>query len=107
MKTLSLQEAEKIGFTVIKFGLDRYLPVALPREVAFQDAASIIADQFNPRFEAGSTTDGDREEGYFTQVIEDTRGSLGLPGTVYIVRANYTRNDGIQDWELFGAVKLS
>jgi hypothetical protein len=107
MKTLSIEEAKKAGFRVCRYGLSSYLPVALPREVVIQDFQDLISSQFDPSFEAGAITTGERTEGYFTQVIEDVHGRFGIAGTLYIVRANYSENDGVQDWDVYGAVKIS
>jgi len=108
MKTLTFDEAKNRGFQTVRYGQDHYLPVSLPSAVSNQEGFdSLIADQFDPSFEAGALTRGERTEGYFTQVVEDTRGRYGLPGTLFIVRAEYTENDGIQDWDVYGAVKVS
>lgn len=100
MKTLSISEACKAGFVVVNYGSRYFIPVALPREVAMQDFQSVIAEQFDPRFE------GEGDEGYFVQAIEDVRGQFGLRGTIYIVRAHYSHNDGVQDWTAYGAVEV-
>jgi len=109
MKTLTIDEAKNLGFRTVRCGLNHYLPVRLPSAVSDQDGMQeLIADQFDPHFEPGATKSPyrDREEGYFVQVVEDTRGRFGVAGTLYIVRAHYSENDGVQDWDVYGAVKV-
>ena len=101
MKTLSIAAAVEAGFKTHRYGSGSYVAVALPREFRNQDFQSVTAEQFDPEFEVPGA-----EEGYFTQVVEDARGQFGLRGTLYVVRAEYTHNDGIQDWDVYGAVKV-
>jgi len=102
IKTLTIQQAVNLGFKVYRFGIRRYLPVETPRDISSADVHDIISDQFDPDWEVP----GDTQEGYFTQLIQDTRGLLGPQDNKYLVRAHYSHNDGIQDWQTWMVVQI-
>ncbi len=94
MKTLSVSEAQALGFKTFQAGLKRFLPVKLPREVATQDA---IRDALLEQFE------GAKEDGTYTLVIQTE-----LPGLEYvIIVGTYSEDEGCgNNFDAYGAVEV-
>ena len=98
MKALTLSQAKSMGFKTYRCGNREYLPVKLPREIAFS-GPEIISNQFERQTE--------NESENFAQAVEDTHGQIGLIGTVYICAGYYSRENGIETWEYYGAIAVA
>jgi hypothetical protein len=104
-KALPMDEAIRRGYRAVRYGMRYYIPVALP-ESRFCDS-DLISDQYDPQWEDPANASKDDPEGYAVQVVEDVHGRIGLPGMKYVVRYHYSPNDGVQDWDFYGALEVA
>ncbi len=103
MKTLTINEAGAMGYPTFRYGIRRFIPVTLPREVATHQG---YYDDIVTQFEGVTLpTEGDNrddKQGRFEQTFQWTKGD----GRIYIVIGFYTPENGIETWDVFGAVEL-
>jgi hypothetical protein len=113
LKTMTMTDALKMGYSTVRAGFHHYIPVALPRDAVMALFSSpAVQDALYSQFSGVTQPDpgkhpsapDDERNGRFIQTIQVNYMPPGHDR--FIVSGYYSEQNGIEEWDIYGAVEV-